>query len=109
MSLLLIHGEKRNRTPHDELLHDLRIKERWGAFLANARTRSGLSHEELDQKLDLVPGTYAAWENGFRLPQAKMLSRILAHFDFDTNLEFQDLYTRISQEARDYRERHEIG
>lgn len=53
--------------------------------LKNLRTEKGLSQRELAELLFVTRSTVNRWENGSRLPDAAMLSRISRYLDVDMN------------------------
>lgn len=97
--LTLIDGGNERAASRNAVARCLRIQRRLGAFFEGARIKSGLSCAELDQQIGLKRGTYATWEAGFQIPPSDMLSEILSHFDDETNCEFQELFTKIQQQA----------
>ena len=53
--------------------------------LKKFRTAKGLSQQELAEKIFVTRSTVARWENGNRLPDALMLSRLSKFFETDVN------------------------
>lgn len=51
--------------------------------LRNLRTEKGLSQRDLAEQMYVTRSTIARWENGSRLPDAVMLSRLSACLDID--------------------------
>lgn len=88
----------------ENIIHELRLKLRFGEFFERARLQNGYTAEDLDERLGMLRGTYRSWEGGFSLPAAKMLSRILCHFDISTNIEFQEFFNDLQREARAFRD-----
>ena len=53
--------------------------------LRKLRTEKGLSQRELAERMYITRSTVARWENGSRLPDAAMLSRLSGCLDTDVN------------------------
>lgn len=53
--------------------------------LKKFRTAKGFSQQELAEKIFVTRSTVARWENGTRLPDALMLSRLSKFFETDVN------------------------
>lgn len=54
--------------------------------LKKLRTEKGISQRELAESLFVTRPTVVRWENGSRLPDALMISRLSRYFDVDTNM-----------------------
>ena len=52
--------------------------------LKKLRTEKGLSQREMAERLFVTRPTIARWENGSRIPDAVMISRISKYLDVDT-------------------------
>jgi len=96
----ILAGEKKGTKPGGQIVRCLRIKRRWGAFFAQGRERAGLTYEEIERKLKLLPGTYQAWERGFCLPESKRIIDVLSCFDVSFHIEFQALFNQILDEEQ---------
>lgn len=62
------------------------MKQFFSETLKKLRTDKGLSRQELADKMYVTRSTVARWENGSRLPDAMMISRLSEILDTDVNL-----------------------
>ena len=56
--------------------------------LKNLRTEKGLSQQQLADRMYVTRSTVARWENGSRLPDAAMISRLARCLDVDAGILF---------------------
>ena len=54
--------------------------------LKKLRTEKGLSRKDMEERLFVTRSTIARWENGTRLPDAAMITRLSKALDVDVNI-----------------------
>jgi len=62
------------------------MKDKFAATLCSLRTQNGLTQQQLADKLFIDRSTLSHWENGRRIPDPVLLSRIAAFFDIDISV-----------------------
>lgn len=61
------------------------MNSKFAETLRKLRSERGLTQKQLGKELFVYPSTIARWENGSRMPDALMISRIAKYFGVDAN------------------------